>query len=75
MVRILARELVIGRRGPPRVAVLRAHPGHGSRGRGEAEPIASNDTDAGRRENRRLELAIYANDEWQAEAKRTSSLR
>ncbi|HVR70688.1 MAG TPA: OmpA family protein [Vicinamibacteria bacterium] len=45
-----------------------------SRGRGEAEPIASNETDAGRRENRRVELAIYANGEWQAEAKRTSSL-
>ncbi len=31
-------------------------------GRGEAEPIATNDTDAGRQQNRRIEIAIYAND-------------
>jgi len=31
-------------------------------GRGETEPIATNDTDAGRRQNRRVEIAIYAND-------------
>jgi outer membrane protein OmpA-like peptidoglycan-associated protein len=30
-------------------------------GRGEAEPIATNDTDAGRRQNRRVEIAIYTN--------------
>jgi outer membrane protein OmpA-like peptidoglycan-associated protein len=30
-------------------------------GRGEAEPIATNDTDAGRQLNRRVEIAIYAN--------------
>jgi outer membrane protein OmpA-like peptidoglycan-associated protein len=29
-------------------------------GRGEMEPIASNDTDAGRQLNRRIEVAIYA---------------
>ena len=29
-------------------------------GRGETEPIASNDTDDGRRLNRRIEIAIYA---------------
>jgi outer membrane protein OmpA-like peptidoglycan-associated protein len=46
-----------------------------SRGRGEAEPIASNGTDDGRRQNRRVEVAIFANDEWRAEAQRTSSLR
>lgn len=44
-----------------------------SSGRGEAEPIASNDTDEGRRQNRRVELAIYANEEWREEAKRMSS--
>jgi outer membrane protein OmpA-like peptidoglycan-associated protein len=46
-----------------------------SRGRGEAEPIASNGTDDGRRQNRRVEVAIFANGEWRAEAQRTSSLR
>jgi outer membrane protein OmpA-like peptidoglycan-associated protein len=30
-------------------------------GRGEAEPIASNASDAGRQQNRRVEIAIYAN--------------
>lgn len=29
-------------------------------GRGEAEPVTSNDTDAGRQKNRRVEVAIYA---------------
>lgn len=31
-------------------------------GRGDAEPIATNDTDAGRQWNRRLEIAIYADE-------------
>ena len=33
-----------------------------STGRGEKEPIATNDTDAGRQSNRRVEVAIYANE-------------
>jgi outer membrane protein OmpA-like peptidoglycan-associated protein len=32
-------------------------------GRGEREPVASNDTDAGRSHNRRVEVAIYASPE------------
>lgn len=32
-----------------------------TKGRGAAEPIATNDSDAGRRQNRRLEIAIYTN--------------
>jgi outer membrane protein OmpA-like peptidoglycan-associated protein len=31
-------------------------------GRGETEPVASNDTDTGRSQNRRVEVAIYANE-------------
>lgn len=31
-------------------------------GRGEAEPIATNETDDGRQQNRRVEVAIYADD-------------
>jgi outer membrane protein OmpA-like peptidoglycan-associated protein len=30
-------------------------------GRGETEPIATNDTEAGRQSNRRIEIAIVAN--------------
>jgi outer membrane protein OmpA-like peptidoglycan-associated protein len=33
-------------------------------GRGEAEPIASNDSDAGRQENRRVEVAIFASEKY-----------
>ena len=33
-----------------------------SLGRGDAEPIATNDTDAGRQWNRRVEIAIYADE-------------
>lgn len=34
-------------------------------GRGEMEPIATNDTEAGRQQNRRVEIAIFASEEMQ----------
>jgi outer membrane protein OmpA-like peptidoglycan-associated protein len=39
-------------------------------GRGEMEPIASNDDESGRSRNRRVEIAIYANDAMKDEARR-----
>jgi outer membrane protein OmpA-like peptidoglycan-associated protein len=36
-------------------------------GRGEEEPITTNDTEAGRQANRRVEIAIFASEEMQAE--------
>ena len=41
-----------------------------SRGLGETEPVAPNDTDAGRSKNRRVEVAIYASEAQRAQAKR-----
>lgn len=40
------------------------------RGRGEYEPVASNETESGRQLNRRVEVAIYASEEARAAAKR-----
>lgn len=37
-------------------------------GRGETEPIASNDTEAGRQQNRRVEVAIFAGEEMRRNA-------
>ena len=42
-----------------------------SAGRGESEPMATNDTDAGRQQNRRVEVAIYANQTLKAQALRS----
>ena len=41
-------------------------------GKGEREPIASNDTDYGRQQNRRVEVAIYANEEYREEVARNN---
>jgi outer membrane protein OmpA-like peptidoglycan-associated protein len=41
-------------------------------GRGESEPVASNDTDAGRQQNRRVEVAIYASPEYRQQVKSSS---
>jgi outer membrane protein OmpA-like peptidoglycan-associated protein len=43
------------------------------RGRGEYEPVASNETESGRQLNRRVEVAIYASEEARAEAKRQAA--
>jgi outer membrane protein OmpA-like peptidoglycan-associated protein len=41
-----------------------------TKGYGEEQPLASNETDAGIRSNRRVEVAIYANDEMKKLAKK-----
>jgi outer membrane protein OmpA-like peptidoglycan-associated protein len=38
-------------------------------GRGESEPIASNESEADRQRNRRVEVAIYADEEWRQQAR------
>lgn len=44
-------------------------------GLGEREPVASNTTEAGRHQNRRIEIAIYANTVLQEEARRQAAGR
>lgn len=41
-------------------------------GRGESEPVASNDTEAGQQQNRRVEVAIYASPEYRERIKNSS---
>ncbi len=39
-------------------------------GRGEMEPVTTNESEAGRQENRRVEVAIFASEEYRAELRR-----
>jgi outer membrane protein OmpA-like peptidoglycan-associated protein len=43
-----------------------------TRGLGENEPVATNDTDMGRQANRRVEIAIYASEAYREEVQRRS---
>ena len=42
-------------------------------GRGESEPIASNADESGREQNRRVEVAIYADEQWREEARQQAA--
>jgi outer membrane protein OmpA-like peptidoglycan-associated protein len=46
-----------------------------TRGLGESEPVASNDSDSGRAQNRRVEVAIYASEALRRQAQNQVSLR
>jgi outer membrane protein OmpA-like peptidoglycan-associated protein len=42
-------------------------------GKGESEPVATNDTEAGRQQNRRVEVAIFASEEYREEVQQRVS--
>jgi outer membrane protein OmpA-like peptidoglycan-associated protein len=43
-------------------------------GRGETEPVATNDTEAGMQQNRRVEIAIYASEAYRNQVKSNSGM-
>lgn len=43
-------------------------------GRGESEPVATNDTEAGMQQNRRVEIAIYASEAYRNQVKSNSGM-
>ena len=46
-----------------------------ARGLGEREPVAANDTESGRQQNRRVEVAIFASEQYREEVKRQAGGR
>ncbi|HEX6645535.1 MAG TPA: OmpA family protein, partial [Gemmatimonadales bacterium] len=44
-------------------------------GRGESEPVAENTSESGRQENRRVEIAIFANEKLQEQAREQAASR
>ena len=46
-----------------------------TRGLGEAEPVAENESDAGRQKNRRVEVAIYASEAYREKVQRENAGR
>ena len=46
-----------------------------TRGMGENDPIASNETEQGRQANRRIELALFASEAWKRQAQQQVGLR
>lgn len=69
-----ANQLLSERRAQSVSNILRAYGVSGSRlssvGYGESRPVASNETEYGRRQNRRVEVLIYSNNELKRQAER-----
>ncbi|MBX6363154.1 MAG: OmpA family protein [Gemmatimonadetes bacterium] len=51
------------------VAASRIH----TRGMGESDPVADNDTEAGRQANRRVEVVLYASEAWRKQVQQSVS--